>query len=73
MVFAFVVGGWLVLVLRWTGADVSAAEVIRSDDARVGISLTMTQATFRKLLKLSPTPDMEGWSKAIVKLIEGAP
>lgn len=48
----------------------SGVQVVTADEARVGITATMTQATFKKLLKLAATPDMEGWSSVIAKLIE---
>lgn len=48
----------------------NATKVLKADEHRVGISLTMEQGTFKKLLKLSATPDMDGWSEALVRLIE---
>lgn len=47
-------------------------EIIKADEARVGLTLTMTHSAFKKLLKLSATPNMDGWSKAVTKLIEGS-
>lgn len=45
-------------------------EMIRAEDARVGLSLTMSKGTFDKLLKLSGAQTMEAWSRTITSLIE---
>jgi len=50
----------------------AAPVVLDADDHRVGLTVVMTQRQFRKLLRLARTPDMEGWSAAIVRLVDKA-
>jgi len=54
----------------------TGTQILKAEDHRVGVTVTMTQGTFNKLLKLTgPLPkfqEMDAWSDVVTGLIERA-
>ena len=49
-------------------------EVLKADEHPVGFTVTTTQATFKKLMRLAggKTASMDDWSTVVTRLIERA-
>lgn len=51
----------------------NAPKVLKADEHRVGFTVTTTQATFKKLMKLAgKSATMDDWSAVVTRLIEKA-
>lgn len=54
----------------------TSTQTLKADEHRVGLTVTMTQGTYKKLLKLCgplpPYQEMETWSDIVTGLIERA-
>lgn len=52
--------------------DRMTPQTLAADEHKVGFTVTVTQGTFRNLIRLSAAEDMDSWSDVIARLIDKA-